>query len=299
MTSEPRPVEQDSRGILDPWLLRQRLRLTRYAAGADLDGLIDHFWAVGWDLPANQQHRQHVLTHPVANLSVGQADARAHRPGWIEARLSGVARRLTDRVLVGRGWAIAAMTTVGGLGAFVAEPAARYTDRVVPLGTTIGVDEATLVALIEAAPDEATRVAELRRALEKAVIPQRIPTARRVAEIARVAETDHTLRQLGDLCQRAQTSPRTLQRLFLEYAGVSPTWVLRRYRLLEAAEAVRGGERVSWSEVAASLGYADQAHLIRDFRAATGRTPAAYAQAQASMGPFGPSSLRRAGLTVC
>jgi AraC-like DNA-binding protein len=63
---------------------------------------------------------------------------------------------------------------------------------------------------------------------------------------------------------------------------VSPTWVLRRYRLLEAAEAVRGGEPVSWAEVAADLGYADQAHLTRDFRAAIGQTPAAYAQAQAA-----------------
>ena len=63
------------------------------------------------------------------------------------------------------------------------------------------------------------------------------------------------------------------------HAGVSPTWVLRRYRLLEAAEAVREGEHVVWAEVASALGYADQAHLVRDFRAALGRTPEAYARA--------------------
>ncbi len=60
---------------------------------------------------------------------------------------------------------------------------------------------------------------------------------------------------------------------------MSPTWVLRRYRLLEAAEAVREGERVVWSDVASALGYADQAHLVREFRAALGRTPEAYAKA--------------------
>jgi AraC-like DNA-binding protein len=85
---------------------------------------------------------------------------------------------------------------------------------------------------------------------------------------------------LSDLCDLAGIAQRTLQRMFQHYAGVSPTWVIRRYRLLEAAEPVREGKLVSWAQVAADLGYADQAHLIRDFRAAIGQTPAAYAHSQ-------------------
>ena len=93
--------------------------------------------------------------------------------------------------------------------------------------------------------------------------------------------TDRSVRRLSHLSSRSGIAPRTLQRLFARNAGVSPTWVLRRYRLLEVAEAVRQGQAVSWAETAADLGYADQAHLNREFRAATGRTPAAYALAQA------------------
>src|SRR5215210_3281566 len=37
----PEPVERDSRGILDPWLLRRRVRLTRYPVGPELAGLVD------------------------------------------------------------------------------------------------------------------------------------------------------------------------------------------------------------------------------------------------------------------
>jgi AraC-like DNA-binding protein len=283
-SSGPGPVEQDSRGILNPWLLRQRVRLTRYPAGPALEGLVDRLWAVRWDLPAGLIHRQQVLTHPGANFSIGHPNARRgqHQPGPVEARLNGVARRLTTRVLVGQGWAVAAMTRPGGLGAFISESAAQFTDQVVPLGEAIGADETALVTLVTGEPEEAARVALLAAALERAVQAGKVPTASQVTSVARIAETSRAIRRLGDLSTAAGLGPRTLQRMFLHYAGVSPTWVIRRYRLLEAAEAVRNGERVSWAEVAADLGYADQAHLTRDFRAATGQTPAAYAS---SVGP--------------
>jgi len=282
-TPGPDPVEQDSRGILDPWLLRQRVRLTRYPAGEALEGLVDLFWAVRWDLPPGTIHRQQLLTRPGANLSISHPNARADEgsTGPVEARLNGVARDLTTRVLAGPGWAVAALTTPGGLGAFITGSASDFTDRVVPLGDAIGVDEAALLRQVCAAQDEATRIAMLARALRQAVHPRRVPAARRVAEVARLAEVSRSVRRLSDLCEVAGIGQRSLQRKFTHYAGVSPTWVLRRYRLLDAAEAVRGGEPVSWAEVAADLGYADQAHLIRDFRAATGQTPAAYAEAQA------------------
>jgi AraC-like DNA-binding protein len=278
----PDPVERDSRGILDPWLLRQRVRLTRYPAGSALDPLVGWFWAVRWDLPPGTVHRQQLLPHPGANFSVSHPSAQPgdRQPGPVEARLNGVVRGLGTRVLVGQGWGVAALARPGGLGAFIDGSADEFTDRVVPLGPAIGVDEAALVGQITAETDEAARVALLATALEQAVDPERAGPAAEVAEAARLAETNREVRLLADLCAVAGLGQRTLQRMFLRYAGVSPTWVIRRYRLLEAAEAVREGAAVSWAEVAASLGYADQAHLTRDFRAATGQTPAAYAQAQ-------------------
>ena len=283
-SSEPDPVERDSRGILDPWLLRQRVQLTRYPAGPVLDGLVDRFWAVRWDLPPGTVHQQQVLTHPGANVSIGHANGTAGQPepGPVEARLYGVARGLSTRVLAGQGWTVAALTWPGGLGAFITGSAAELTDRVVPLGQALSIDEAVLLRQVTAEPDEAARVALLAGALEQAVDPDRRAPALSVAEVARLAESDRTVRRLGDLCERSGLGQRTLQRMFLQYAGVSPTWVIRRYRLLEAAEAVREGRPVSWAEIAAALGYADQAHLTRDFRAAIGQTPAAYASAQSS-----------------
>jgi AraC-like DNA-binding protein len=280
--SGPAPVERDSRGILDPWLLRQRVRLTRYPAGPALAAVVDRFWAVRWHLPPGAVHRQQVLTHPGANFSIGNANARPgdREVGPVEARLNGVARRLTTRVLVGQGWAVAALARPGGLGAFITRSASDFTDRVVPLAEAIAADEAALLRQVMGEPDEAARIGLLAAALEQALDPRRVQPAAQVAEVARLAETNRDVRRLADLCEMAGVGQRTLQRMFGEYAGVSPTWVIRRYRLLEAAEAVSGGAKVSWAEVAAGLGYADQVHLVRDFRAAIGQTPAAYADSQ-------------------
>ena len=204
-SSGPDPVERDSRGILDPWLLRQRVRLSRYPAGPVLDGLVDRFWAVRWDLPPGTAHRQQVLTHPGANVSVGHANGERgqRQPGPVEARLYGVARGLSTRVLVGQGWTVAALMRPGGLGAFVSGSAADFTDRAVPLGQALGTDEAALLRRVTAGPDEAARVALLEAALEHAVNPERKVPAARVAEVARLAEADRAVRRLGDLCERA------------------------------------------------------------------------------------------------
>lgn len=279
MPDPPRPVADDARGILDPLRLAQCVQLQRYPTTGRLSGLVEWFWAVQWELPDGMRHRQELLTHPGANLSVGNLDADNphYSPDAVEARCYGVATRLSTRVLVGSGWTVAAMTLPGGLGAFVRAPAS-YTDRDVLLSEVIP-SAADLVERMTETLDESQRVRILGEELTAAIDPDREAAARQVTGVARVMETE-TVRTITDLAERTAIAPRTLQRQFREFAGVSPTWVLRRYRLLEAAEAVRHGERPSWSQLAIDLGYADQAHLIRDFRAATGRTPEAYARAQ-------------------
>lgn len=282
MDPQPRPLEQDARGIVDPEALRQVVTLRRYPPGEALAGLVDRFWAVQWDLPSGMLHDQQVLTHPGANLSVGHGEPDGTgTPGPIEAVLHGPANRLTTRRLMGSGWTVAAMTTPGGLGAFVPGSVRALTGRAVPLGSALGRPEP--VNRIAAEVDEPARVDRLRDWLVdvlSAADLTRIAAAREVAAVARLAETDRSIRRLTDLAAAAGVTPRSLQRLFAEYAGASPTWVLRRYRILDAAEQARVDPGVAWADLAADLGYSDQAHLVRDFRAHLGTTPAAYAARQ-------------------
>ncbi len=75
---------------------------------------------------------------------------------------------------------------------------------------------------------------------------------------------------------------RRLQRLFRDHVGAGPKWVIRRYRLHEAAARAADGPGVDPVGLAAALGYSDRAHLNRDFTGLVGCPPARYARAQLS-----------------
>jgi len=79
-----------------------------------------------------------------------------------------------------------------------------------------------------------------------------------------------------DLAAQTGINVRSLQRLFSQYVGVSPKWVIRRYRLHELLEQMHSGQRLDWAQLAVDLGYFDQAHLINDFKSIVGYTPTEY-----------------------
>jgi AraC-like DNA-binding protein len=93
--------------------------------------------------------------------------------------------------------------------------------------------------------------------------------------------TDRTVRRVGAFARAHGLSTRALQRLFAEYVGVGPKWIILRYRIHEALEHAETDPGVDWAALAADLGYADQAHLVRDFTATVGVPPTAYAEATA------------------
>jgi AraC-like DNA-binding protein len=84
------------------------------------------------------------------------------------------------------------------------------------------------------------------------------------------------IKTVDDLANRAGMGKRRLQRIFNEYVGASPKWVIRRYRLHDLVEKANSGSQLDWSQVALELGYFDQAHLINDFKSIVGCSPAEY-----------------------
>ena len=93
------------------------------------------------------------------------------------------------------------------------------------------------------------------------------------------ATQDPNLMRVEALAAEAGVNVRAVQRLFRQHVCAPPKFVIRRARLQEAARAIeREPTGVSLAELAARLGYADQAHMSRDFNSVTGRTPRAFAR---------------------
>ena len=112
-------------------------------------------------------------------------------------------------------------------------------------------------------------------------LPARDLHAEEAGDLVKLVATRADVRRVADLVRLSGRSERTLDRLFARYIGVSPAWVVRRYRLKAAAARLTACPPADAREVAWELGYADQAHFIRDFRAIIGMTPGAYAQSRA------------------
>ncbi len=112
----------------------------------------------------------------------------------------------------------------------------------------------------------------------------------------RLPEPDPMVDQIGMMIDRAARkngptsveqfgreinySVRSLQRIFRDYVGVSPKWVIQRFRIQEAAWKLSEGYQESLASLAAELGYFDQAHLALDFTRFVGCTPSEYRQKQ-------------------
>ncbi len=91
-----------------------------------------------------------------------------------------------------------------------------------------------------------------------------------------LVESDPEITQVTDLTVRLGMTERSLQRLCAKRVGLSPKWLIQRRRLQDAAGRLAEVDRPALADIAAELGYADQAHFTRDFHAVTGLTPSTY-----------------------
>ena len=87
---------------------------------------------------------------------------------------------------------------------------------------------------------------------------------------------DRTLVRVAQVEERCGIGTRTLQRLFEKYVGVSPKWVLSRYRMHDVVTRLDEGYDGPLADLAAEHGWFDQAHFTREFTELVGVPPSGY-----------------------
>jgi AraC-like DNA-binding protein len=92
----------------------------------------------------------------------------------------------------------------------------------------------------------------------------------------------HGRTRIGTLADDLGWSRKRLVQRFREQIGLPPKATARLLRF-ERARALAGA--IGWAELALACGYADQSHLVSEFRAFTGRTPETFLQDTARAGP--------------
>jgi AraC-like DNA-binding protein len=235
----------------------------RYLPSPDLIPYIEHFWTIEWDLA--EPTLRETLPYPSAHIIL--------EPGV--AQLAGVHTKKFSRWLEGRSRVLGTKFRPGGLRPFVDRPISAFTDRVLELPDVFGPAGAGLDARALAHADHHAAIAVVETFLRERE-PRPDPALERVSAMVGRIASDRHVKQVEQLAAEFGMTVRSLQRLFREYVGVSPKWMIRRYRLQEAAVRAAKAETMDWPRVALELGYADQAHFIRDFKQLVGKTPADY-----------------------
>lgn len=101
------------------------------------------------------------------------------------------------------------------------------------------------------------------------------PRVRRAVRAIAAARGEITL---ADAARAAHASPRQLQRLFPAATGLTVSEYARIRRLREALAMRLASDRAHWSRIAAERGFADHAHLTREFLALAGVPPSEVAR---------------------
>ena len=78
------------------------------------------------------------------------------------------------------------------------------------------------------------------------------------------------------LADQSGLSVKAFSARFAAHVGVTPKLYARIDRFRGVLAQVASGRAVSWTQLALDLGYYDQSHFVRDFRAFTGLAPTEY-----------------------
>lgn len=255
------------KGILHPGRSATQFQLTRYAPAPAVADFIERYWLIRWDLRGQPPYQTATLPQPYVNLVLEAG----------KSRIYGVASSTYTNLLADKGQVFGIKFKPGAFYPLLNSPLSTLTDRALPVQAIFG-DAAITLERTVLAQEDATAMTILADDFLRPRLPAVDETSLLVNQLVERIIEDRTITKVETLAALFALPKRTLQRLFQSYVGVSPKWVIQRYRLHEAAEELAHNQAANLPQLALDLGYFDQAHFSKAFKAVVGVSPLAYAR---------------------
>jgi AraC-like DNA-binding protein len=246
---------------LAPWI--QNYWMLTPAQGGQADVEIDVYVDARADLVFNfgAPYFRRVLGREEVEYRSSNLDAQRRKP--IRIRQTGQAATVGVRFLA------------GGLAPFLRVFANRITDRTPPPGEVF---------------DPSVRDAEeaLGRSIGNAEAASGIldgfflatrrltPGVEDFRRLRTELESNAVSTSIETLCESRGFTPRSADRLFARYLGLSPKLYARIVRFQGALKFLMKDPGIGLAEVGLKFGYFDQSHFVKDFKAFTGGVPRGY-----------------------
>ncbi len=255
-------------GILNPASNKHNIEHKRYWPAKDLSPVVEHYWIVRWNFSGGRSLVAETLPHPSVIIAIEQDYSRVY----------GVVRGKFTRRLQGKGEVFGVKFKPGAFYPLVNSPMSAITDRVVEIPALFGASGRALEEAVLSHSGDPSGQIEAAQVFLRERMNAEDDNVGVINTIMKRLIADRMICKVDDLSDALNINKRKLQRLFKVYVGVSPKWVIKRYRLHDAVEQLAGIEQPDWPQLALSLGYFDQAHFIRDFKAIVGVCPTKYAK---------------------
>lgn len=243
----------------------QRFRLSRIMPCAELAPFVKHYWIVAWDLADGEAYNQLVVPNPCVNVVVEPGKTACFAPGVTTS----------SHKLQGTGCVFGVKFHPGGFYPFIRKPISAFRGLPIPVNDVLGISGKDLEGAVLGRKEGQAMAEEMERLLVSR-LPELDPQAQLMREAVEHIAKDRGLTKVDMLCAHLDMNKRTVQRLFDQYIGISPKWVIRLYRIQDAAERLDRGTYGELVGLAMDLGYHDQAHFSKDFKNVTGQTPEEY-----------------------
>ena len=159
----------------------------------------------------------------------------------------------------------------GAVVPFIAARANELTDTEVQLTDLTRAAHEHLIERVVAARDHAQRAREVARFVHDSRSRLQ-PADLRVRAAIGLLRERHCRCSIEAVAEQLGLSSRQLERLFHEHVGVSPKFTARVVRMQAALRLLEAGPRYRGAPALAA-GYADEPHLVREFRALTSLSP--------------------------